>query len=233
MRFSVDVLYSWKRRHEAQIARDQGFESGELERRDQLQKDFAAEPASALQVVLDEPENWQHFLLAELLRFRMRRQRQRREDLFDGFVFLPARHLSKYDFYGWMMERSHDISAVVETAVRMITGKLAHVVFIDKPNPHDILECAKAVEHICDALYNWECDVSRTMFPEEYEDFKPRMQGWTDGFFEQIERLPSEIAKPLREPPADGTYTINVFFSVPPGVEDFAREVTERFEKYG
>ncbi|MGK4000663.1 hypothetical protein [Sorangium sp. So ce1024] len=231
-RFPVEVLFRWRQQHEADILREQRADPGEFERRDELQKLFSNEPAAALQVALDQPENWPAFLVVELLRTRMRVQRKRRDDLRNGFRFASSRYISIERFHQWVIERAYDLPKLVTMAARVVTHKLDPAMDSKEPTPSELLESANAIEHVCDGLHEWELNVHRTIFPEEYADLKERMQGQTNTFFSELERLPLEIAKPLGDPSAAGTYQIHLNFIVPPESYQFAEEMAERLANF-
>lgn len=69
--YTTDILYEWKREHEDQVRRDVGFQPTEKIYRERIMRLFAGEPLAVLQIVLDKPENWEHFLVVELLRDRV------------------------------------------------------------------------------------------------------------------------------------------------------------------
>ena len=67
-RFSVEVLHRWKRQHEEEILEEIGMNIGDKEYRRHIQKVYADESPTALQIALDQPEYWEYFLIVELLR---------------------------------------------------------------------------------------------------------------------------------------------------------------------
>lgn len=70
--YTVDLLYQWKRQHEAKI--NSWINSSEWNTRisDKELKAFENESSAAYQIVIDRPEHWEHLLTLELLRAKLK-----------------------------------------------------------------------------------------------------------------------------------------------------------------
>ena len=53
------------------------------------------------------------------------------------------------------------------------------------------------------------------------------MKGWGHHLVEELERLPVELEKPLKEPNLGGTHVIQLVFREPPGLPEFSEEMAK------
>jgi hypothetical protein len=228
-RFSVDVLYRWKEQHEERIRRAQGGGPEENERRLLLRNAFKGEPAAALQLVLDEPEYWHYLAMVELLRERVTRYAGRRQRLRGNLCFLRRRVLSLSDFPTWLRERGQEIQDLSDF-LNVVAGQtLGPAIAKSPPDAIGLLDAANLLGEVCEGLCAWDGDVKSAIFPPEMADLQPRILEWTDSLFEQIARLPVEMAAPLEER-VGGRYHIELQISAHPTAEETIKEAFDRLE---
>jgi hypothetical protein len=77
----------------------------------------------------------------------------------------------------------------------------------------------------CEGLLQWETDVKFTIFPDEIQDIKIAMQGWTRQFYDQISSLPNEIANIINAPNAQGQHIVNLVFEPPTNLDTFLKNL--------
>lgn len=223
-RYSVDVLYRWKREHEEKVRRSQNNAPGENERRLLLRMKFESESPAAMQLVLDEPEYWQYFALIELVRDRVRVNAEKRARLRSGLVFLGAQFIDLQKFHTWLIERTRELHRLFGFLVNVIETKLRPAVSLEPPDALAILDAAQLIGTVCDGLFAWDCGIAGAVFPAELGRYQEQMLKWTDGLFQQIAQLPEAMAKPLVEK-ISGTHNIQIVLALPENFERVSLEM--------
>ena len=99
--------------------------------------------------------------------------------------------------------------------------------------PGDAAEIRKAcfitIEK-CNELVNWELDVQSTIFPEELEEYKREMIGWTEVFISELNRIPKELAKIFQIDKPKGDYSIDLTFRAPSNLDALTKKIIMVFE---
>jgi hypothetical protein len=232
-RFSVEVLYEWKRQHEESIGEQLGAPPGETERRRILARAFENDGPAAIQIVLDRPDNWPALLAIELLREMIWPIRQELLDLRRGVAPFLSRTVELKDVPAWIRERMNDLKRCVTAIVKLVCEDLQEALRrTAHSDPLHIRTVCERVRRVCHALLEWEREVDRRLLPYELDDLRPKMHGWTDNMFAQLERMPEEMFKPFREQGAPTeTVTVRIVFAVPADMDRVCNELLTRFDK--
>lgn len=228
-RYTVEVLYQWKRDHEAEQLAAIAGGAGLAEERRRLLRVFGQESPAALQLALDKPEYWQYLLSAELTRDRLRPIRRRWSEVTGGLLHVPARALDLQGFLAWMKERTHDLLSLMDVLAKIVTRDLTQSWSIENSQdaPDQILHSAELLSEACEGLVQWEREVAGALFPQGLEDLALSMKGWTSGFFQEIEKIPGEVSR-IIQARIPGQYEVKISFTIPESMEAFTREVSSR-----
>jgi hypothetical protein len=226
-RFTVDLLYSWKRNHEKEISlqlEGHGLERGLLEFN---LKSFEIESPAARQIALDKPKYWEYLLTVELLRTKMEEIKRDYKDLRRGLIYRPSKILTSTDFITWIQQKLADLQAIMPLISTTVNEDL--MAAFGKPGePGDPLEIKRSVDKIiygCKSFFEWEVELYFVKFPEKLEHVKERMKGWTNDFVEESDRIHKELSKIFELPNPSGRYEIQLTFKAPEGTDEIVEEV--------
>lgn len=190
-------------------------------------KPFEDESPAAQQIAIDKPEYWEYLLTVELLRWKLGRIKRDFNDLKRGLIYRPSRLLDENHFVTWVRQKLTDLQAIIHLLITSSTEELP-ISWGKLGEPGDALEILRAVDKIvlgCQSLLEWEIDVYFTSFPDEHDHIKQKMQGWTEHFLAEMERMPKEIARVFDDPKPEGTYHINLIFEVPENIHELYDEI--------
>jgi hypothetical protein len=223
-KYTVDLLYEWKRKHEAQILQDiEGYEARKNVPARQLQL-FENESAAAYQIVADRPRYWEHLLTIELLRSKRGKIDRSFRELDRGTLFRPAKTLTdKYQMKAWLSDKIGDFIRLLrylETVLKedMVSAMGSRTIPGD---PGEILYAVNKFMDACAWLLNWEIDLHFTNFPQKYEPIRNMMRGWTKQTFLDVNKFPEEIAKMLDSINAfEKNYTVTLIVGPPKDVDN-------------
>lgn len=189
--------------------------------------EFAAESQRARQIAQEKPKYWEFLLTAELLRNRLSKFKSRLETARRGGILRPTRTLKMSEFFTWAQERIQDWIRIVGAIQPLVTERLA-ASWGPPGKPGDPTEIKQAVDEIaevCDHMVELEAALGSASVPESLTRMLETMKGWGQHLLEELDRLPVEIEKPLREANPGGTYTIQLNFRDPPGLAEFNAEL--------
>jgi hypothetical protein len=226
-KYTVELLYDWKRNHEAE--RTLGIIGGSnLEKRlgDKFEP-FRNESAAAQQIVLDKPEHWELLLALELLRPRLDQIKREYSDLRRGLIFKPFTVLDKSLFLGWMKKKGQELGNLA-VLLRVAVEEEFNQSLGGPGEAGNALEIKRAVDKIifgCQSLLDWEIDNEFTRFPGECEQIKRKTRDWTEPIVSELEKLPVGIAKLLDEPTPKGMYRINMALEFPENADEILSDM--------
>jgi hypothetical protein len=205
-------------------------EAGEQEQRDYLARLYREESPAALQLAVDRPRFWEYLLTIELIRDKLRRTRQHLSELEEGIVYIPTKIVELTRLPTWLRERTGDILSLIDVLQNIVLKKIPSSWGPEgQPgDPEKILRTCNLLWDACKGLLEWEREVARTEFPDEFDDLRLQMRGWTHGFFQEMEKIPSQMSAPLQDA-APGLHTITIHFLAPEGLDAFAKEFNRRF----
>jgi hypothetical protein len=223
-KYTVEVLYEWKRTHEAKIERQLNSSGWQREIREKSIKAFENESAAAFQIAIDQPPYWEYLITVELLRHKLSDIKRDFRDLERGLAFRPIKAIIyKEEFYTWIQGKLHDLTALIELLPLAATEELQSA-YGEPGEPGNALEILRATNKIaegCNWLLDWEIDLHFTKFPDGFESIKLIMEGWTKDLQSEMSRIPSEIAKAFNESPnPEETITINLIFQPPKNLSE-------------
>lgn len=189
--------------------------------------EFKDETPRAQMIALDRPRFWEYLLTEELLKSKLSKIKRDFNDLERGLIFKRAVPMKGRDFLAWAGARCNDLGALVKLIKVSVEEELPRS-WGPPGNPGDavkILYAVKKIAHACNELLDWEADLRSIIPPQAFLALKERMKGWTSQLLAEMERLVEELGKPFRQPNPQGTYTIELVFEAPRGMDDYLAEI--------
>jgi hypothetical protein len=225
-RFTVDVLYAWKRQHESEMAQEVagGWERKAKERH---LKPLEGESSAAYQIALDQPEHWEYLLTIELMRSRLSPVKREFDDLKRGLIFRPSKVLDNTQFTPWFRQKINDLQALLRLLMGASIEELP-ASWGSPGQPGDAVEILRAIDKInlgYRNLLDWEIDVYFTKFSDNLEPIRLKMQGWAKHLSLQVEHLAKEISKIFDESKPSGIFNIEIVFTPPPSLEQISNDM--------
>lgn len=230
-RYSVELLYEWKRNHEAEIeGKVQGRSWQRLIAKKYL-KPFEDESPTAYQIAIDAPEHWEYLLTIELFRSKLKKIIRLYEELRRGLLYKPSTTLiDKDQLRIWWSEKLVDYEALNILLVVATSEELVSAWGVDRRSgdPIEILQAVNKIIFGCEQLLNWEIDVHFTQFPKNFEPLKRIMQGWTKHTLSEIDAFIKQFSDVFRDTSLpEGEIRLKVILDVP---ENFG-DATALFKK--
>jgi hypothetical protein len=185
---------------------------------------YAGESQEAQRLVRERPKYWEYLLSAELLKTKLAEVRRQFERLKTGLVYVPLRPISAPDFFNWNCAKMEELLSLT-TALQ---GQLQAIQESWGPpgTPGDVEKIRRSIDdfvQVCNGLLEWERDLRSTSPPEPLRRLKETMQGWTESFLQEMERLPVELLLPFKDGSTPtGKVTIRLTLEPPPFDNYFA-----------
>lgn len=228
-KYTVEILYEWKRNHESRIEQSLSSSGWQRTIREKSVHFFEKESAAALQIAIDQPENWEYLLTVELLRHKLGSIKRDFDELKRGLLFRPMKSLSsKEQFLLWLQDKLVDLENLIHFLSVSATEELmsAWGKFGTSGDALEILRATNKIAEGCNGLLDWEIDLNFTRFPDGFESIKAIMAGWTYNFRSEMDRIPDEIKKIFDGPhKVEGTFNINLNFEPPENINELMPEV--------
>jgi hypothetical protein len=235
-RFSVDILYEWKRTHEERILHELGSEPGQNEERQRIKKLFENESPPALQLALDKPPYWEYLLTIELFRERVNRLKETLDDVRNGLVLSNAKLLNEDHFVVWFQEKLYELQKIMGLTMRVVNHEItASWGKEGEPgDPRQIKKVADLAAVACSAFIEWELGLQYAIFPEYLDEEKQEMKGWAQLFLTQIEKIPEELGKPFKYgiENYNDDHQIILVFELPSSAETLGDRIVQKLETH-
>ena len=200
-KYTVSVLYRWKRLHEAEIERQVDGESMSETLLATDLRPFQSEPPAARQVALDRPDLWECLLVIELLRPKLDEILVDLTDLDKGLTYYPAKSLSLLEFIRYFQELIDDS----QRAVTSLSVALNEINRLCNPSPSDdkspitILRVCNHIVCACRNMFVSEAQFRAIIFPQELADLKQYCEGWSTSIIHQIKQLVDKLVNGVEE----------------------------------
>ncbi len=191
--------------------------------------EFTSESLRVRQIAQEKPNFWEYLLTVELLRNRLLLLKKRLDTARKGGVFRPTKKLKGMEFPTWAQERIQDWMRLVNVIQPLVTEKLV-ASWGPSGQPGDAVQIKQAVDEIiaaCDNMVELEAALNSTSVPDALSRLLETMKGWGHHLIEELERLPDELEKQLKEPNPGGTHVIQLVFREPPGLPEFSVEMAK------
>jgi hypothetical protein len=225
LRFPVDLLFQWRRMHEAAVLDRLGKPGERLCEKvklDQL-KEFAGTSYLAQQIILDRPPHWEFKLTLEVLRADLDPIANRWEQLKRGMYVRRGTLISADQALHWLSAKTRDMAKMI-TAVEPLLDDMNRC-WSDPGVPgtdKQIVALSRLFGSLAAQLLEWEEEVRFCHLPSTYEELVELLRGLGGSHLAQIFRIPAEIAKVFEEENPSGSYHFKLVFSLPPNfVSDY------------
>lgn len=196
-KFSVEMLYSWKSDHEAEIAKSQsgtGWYREILEI--QTRKDFSDTSVVAIQLVIDKPEYWEYHLISEILRTKLSVVKKEYEYLKKGILIKKVITISKDEFLKWFGCKLTDLLNIINMLGQILNVEYYEVFSLEsEEDPISIKNLSDLIIKSANLLLEWEIELKYSIFPDELKHIKKHMAGWGDSYINEIYRIHLQINK--------------------------------------
>jgi hypothetical protein len=229
LRFPVDLLFEWRRQHEADVMSRLG-KPGDQAREKIRQKHLSSfENLSYLaqQIILDRPKLWEWKLAVEVLRTELGPVQTRWDQLKRGLYVQRSTIIRDEEWSRWLSAKINDTSKITQSLPLLATELTKS--FGPPGTPGDdvaIVNTSRLIVAVATNFLNWEEEIRFAFVPEEFREALAALQGFSGNQLEQIFRIPTEISRFLAIENPTGDYMINLTLTVPEGmVETFGKAI--------
>jgi hypothetical protein len=223
-RFPVEVLFTWRRVHEAGISRRLGRPNELVAEKlnEERLKPFKDASLRAQQIVLDRPNAWEYKLAAELLRTELGAVQERWRTLKSGLYFLKSRDVEVAELSAWWRTHLDDVLRIVAVLSKLVTTELP-AAFGPPGTPGSdvgILQACRLIVAAGQNLLQCEEDLQFTRFPKDFEELKPVWSGVVGAQIDAMMALPTGLSKIFAVENPTGEHHIMVVFGLPEGFNE-------------
>jgi hypothetical protein len=225
LRFPVDLLFQWRRVHEADVLDRLGKPGERL--REKVKSDHLREFANtsylAQQIILDRPAHWEYKLTLEILRTELDPIASRWEQLKRGMYVRRTILISSDQVFEWLSAKTHENSRMVQAMHPLLEDLNQSWGDPGVPgNDKQIVTVSRLIGGLAARLLEWEEEVRFSRVPGNYQELAELLRGLGGLHLAEIFRIPAEIAKVFDEEQPLGRHHITLVFNVPPNfVNDY------------
>ena len=217
-RFPADLLFVWRRQHEAAILARLGRPGDQLREaisKERLRK-FDGISYLAQQIILDRPRLWEYKLATEIFRSEFVPVHTRWQQLQRGLYVRKAVIVPLSEVSDWLSAKLKDASGAI-AAVSPLLKELMDAFGLPGTSGDDeaIVNMSRLIIAAARNMLEWEEDMRFTHVPTEFHDALAALQGFTGRQIEELLRIPNELAGIVAEENPFGTRTISLVFSIP------------------
>lgn len=229
-RYPADLLYEWRRQHEAKILTRLGRPGDQM--REKLKENelrlFSDASHLAQQIVLDRPKRWEFKLAAELLRTELGAVLVRWQRLQRGMYVRKYTLIDSDKWFNWVGAKNTELSRIIAALSPLLDALTASFGPIGTPgDPKEILEVCRLITSAAQNLLDWEEDIRFAHVEERFRDVLSAMQGAGGHLLEEIFTLQAEIAKFISSDVA-GHHQVTIVLNMPDG---YVERVNAAYEK--
>ena len=222
-RFPPDLLFEWRRQHEAAVLVRLGRPSDQL--RAKVEADhlrlFNDTSYLAQEIIRDKPRCWEYKLTVEILRSELGPVHERWQHLKQGLYVRKSTIIPVENFGQWWAVKCADASNFV-SSLTPIVDKLN-----DSWGPPGVPGSTKEIVTACRLLVSaasnfldWEEEVRFSHTSEKLDGPIRVLQGACGRQLEQVFRIPIELSESLDVERPPGAYLITLQLSLPEGFAD-------------
>ncbi|MEA2880615.1 MAG: hypothetical protein QOF14_5811 [Hyphomicrobiales bacterium] len=225
LRFPADLLFAWRRQHEAAVLARIG-KSGDVLREKINQehlKQFADTSYLAQQIIIDRPRLWEYKLAVEIFRSEFRPVHARWQQLQRGLYSRRSAIIPLGEFSDWMSAKFAESSRAIAALTPLGHDLMASFGPLGVPgDERAIVDTTRLIVAAARNLLEWEEDLRFTHVPNEFHDALVAIRGFAGMQLDELLRIPDGLSKILDEENPAGERKINLVFTVPDGsVEAF------------
>lgn len=241
-RYSAELLYIWRERHEQKILGELGSETDRIQAEIDSEEvsQFSEYPAIIRRIVLDKPEGWEFLLTAELFRYLTKDDFRKLQDLQNGMYNTVGDYIHDDQLLNWLTVRIREMSTMVEPATKLLErltnswGQPGEAGDIDE------------IHHTCLLLERWihqiveyEERLYATIVSDDYQECKDVVSGILGSQALKLATIPETLHSTLEqalehsESDSDETLVIThqIVFELPDGWSRRAEHIVNSLEK--
>lgn len=181
----------------------------------------------ARRIAQDRPPYWQFLLAEELLRSRFSGIREGYNNLRSGKTSVEARTMRGAEYIGWLKLKLSDLLSLLKLLqVTFSEFRLSSGTPEDMRQPVEVEQAVDKLISLSHQFLDWEVDYKSVEPPPSFQRIRELMQGFAMECFEQIERIPDELVKPIQQAKIEGgTFEIVLKPNAPRNLEEIVKEV--------
>jgi hypothetical protein len=219
--YTADVLFDWRRAHEAHVLSLLGRQTGKLS--SSVDLEFERETHLARRIVDDRPFAWEYRLLAELLKSQITRPIRRSKDLRAGLYTRPKTIIKELEAIDWIRAQIDASIYLMEPLPKLINVELAHALGPSgiPGDPIEILHVCRLIGEATQSIVTWEESVLFAQPPNAFIGIQSTLSGVMAHQLAQLATIPtrldSAIDRAEEEPGVRHEFLIEIVFEVPAG----------------
>lgn len=197
-------------------------------------KAFENESARVKELAYEQPDLWEHLLTIELLKPQIKRAREEYDEVISGLRYRRATKASNKAYSKLIQERMIDLDKICDV-LGITLNKEINSSWGPPGVAGNALEIKKATGRlisICEAIVEWESEISSVHPPEIFENLKAILQGTTASMLAEIECLINDMSKVFEQPNPTGIHELNLTLNLPEGWKEKAQAEIRRISKW-
>lgn len=181
----------------------------------------------ASEIAQDRPPYWQFLLAEELLRSRFSEIREGYNDLRSGKTSVETQTMRGAEYIGWLKTKLADLLSLLQELRKTFSEfKISSGTPEDMRHPVEVEQAVDKLISLAYQFLDWEVDYQSVDPPAPFQRIRELMQGFAMECFEQLERIPNELVKPIQQSKIEGgTFEIVLTPKAPRNLEEIVKEV--------
>lgn len=211
--YPAQLLFEWKRNHEAEMARRIGKAGTSL-------KAFEKESLLTRQIIIGKPDGWEYMLTAELLKVKLAPIISRWQSLADGLYAKTTIRIPKRDSLTWFEDQFRNLKQQV-IALNLVVNREFTIAFGESGLPGSetaILRACNLFVEGCQRLLEWEESIQFSLPDKAFRKLSELMKAIGGYVLQQFAVIPDKLTS--------GAQEINITISFPERwVSECSREI--------
>lgn len=205
-RFTSDLLYSWREKHEANVVSMIGNKSDEmllLERTRELER-FAEAPPLVRRIIIDRPFGWEYRLTAELLRYLNKPVFRKLHDLRKRMYVKNQEYLDADQMDRWIHARTSEMSNLFLPFEALFEGLTASWGLPGHPgNVEEIYHISVLLRDALSQVIEFEERLAFANVPDEYQTLVEMLKDTMGSQIKKIQTLPDYLDRLVSDVESD------------------------------
>ncbi len=217
-RFPADLLFQWKRAHDAVMTARLGRPGDQLREKTKLEHLGSLGNISYLaqQIILDRPAYWEYKLAAEILRSELQPIQAKLNYLQRGMYTRPGTIVSLENVSQWISAKSNDAQNLISAFAPLINALYEAwgapgVAGDDKA----IVEVCKMIAAAAANILAWEEEIHFVHVQAEFREPIAMLRGMMSKQLDDLFKMPRALLKPFEQENFSGVNEIKIRFSIP------------------
>lgn len=189
--------------------------------------DLEKETDRARQIAEERPDYWQILLAEELLRSKFSRIRESYNDINSGKTIVPSTEMPGREYIGWLKERLSKLVSLLHLFQETLGEfKISSGTQVEMTHPFEVKRAVDKLTALSNELLVWEVDFRSIEPPAPFHRIKELMQGIAMECFDQVERIPDELVKPIQQSEiGGGIFTTVLALNAPRNMQEIVQEL--------